>query len=344
VYCFTPQGDVISLLMGSNPIDFAYAIHSAIGNKMVGARVDGKIVSFDYVLDNGNQVEIITSNNSHGPSRDWMGMVKTSQARNKINQWFKKENKEENITRGKLLLEKEAAKKKFDLHELLNRKRQDVVQERYGFKDWDSLCAAIGHGGVKEGQVVNRLIEEYQKEIEEKEIKENPVEKLLGVSAEPEEHPAARRSGSGIVVRGASDLDVRFPKCCRPVPGDEIVVYITRGRGATVHRTDCTNVISLDEIERSRLIEAEWGALDGGGSYLTDIRILCKDRPNLLLDLSRTLSEEGGIRITYLNARAARLETVIDVGLEVLNREQLEHVCGRIYNMSGVYEVNRVNV
>jgi len=128
------------------------------------------------------------------------------------------------------------------------------------------------------------------------------------------------------------------------VPGDEILVYITRGRGATVHRTDCTNVISLDEVERSRLIEAEWGALDGGGNYLTDIRILCKDRPNLILDLSRTLSEENQLRITYLNARAARLETVIDVGLEVLNREQLEHVCGRIHNMSGVYEVNRVNV
>ena len=256
VYCFTPQGDVKNLPNGSTPIDFAYAIHSAVGNKMVGARVNGKLVNIDYKIQNGDRIEILTSQNSKGPSRDWLNIVKSTQAKNKINQWFKKEFKESNIIRGKEMIAAYCKSKGINLADITNPKYMEVVQKKYGFRDWDAVLAAIGHGGLKEGQVVNRLMEEYNKE-HKQELTDEVVLERVAEANKNKVHIA--KSKSGIVVKGIDDVAVRFSRCCNPVPGDEIVGFVTRGRGLSIHRTDCVNIIHLTEAERARLIDAEWG-------------------------------------------------------------------------------------
>lgn len=271
VYAFTPQGKVISLPKGSTTIDFAYMIHSAVGNKMVGARVDNKMVSIEYKIQNGDRIEILTSQNSRGPSRDWLNIVKSSQARTKINQWFKKEFKEENILKGRDLIDKDIKKKNYTPSELLKTEWINIVLNKFGFRDWDALCAAVGHGGVKEGQVTNRLIEELLREKKKQEAKNTLLDVLNhDIPQKLERH----KSKSGVVVKGVGDVAVRFSKCCNPVPGDEIVGFVTRGRGVTIHRTDCINVMNLIEEDRQRLIDAEWD-IEGKGmanvSYLASI-------------------------------------------------------------------------
>ena len=270
VYCFTPQGDVKNLPNGSTPIDFAYAIHSAVGNKMVGARVNGKLVNIDYKIQNGDRIEILTSQNSKGPSRDWLNIVKSTQAKNKINQWFKKEFKESNIIRGKDMIATYCRAKSINVANIIQPKYQEIVQKKYGFKDWDSVLAAIGHGGLKEGQVVNRLVEEYGKDHRQA-ITDEVVLERVAEAAKNKVHIA--KSKSGIVVKGIDDMAVRFSRCCNPVPGDEIVGFVTRGRGLSIHRTDCINMIHLSESERARLIPAEWETEvteKSGGQYLAE--------------------------------------------------------------------------
>ena len=235
VYCFTPNGDVKNLPNGSTPVDFAYAIHSAVGNKMVGARVNGKLVNIDYKIQNGDRIEILTSQNSKGPSRDWLNIVKSTQAKNKINQWFKKQFKEDNIIRGKELIVSYCRSKSIDLLNILKPKYQQIVQKKYGFRDWDAVLAAIGHGGLKEGQVVNRLQEEYEKE-HKKEITDETILEKISEANRQKVHIA--RSKSGIVVKGINDMAVRFSKCCNQVQVDEIVGFVTRVRGMSIHRTD----------------------------------------------------------------------------------------------------------
>ena len=277
VYCFTPQGDVKNLPNGSTPIDFAYAIHSAVGNKMVGARVNGKLVNIEYKIQNGDRIEILTSQNSRGPSRDWLGIVKSTQAKNKINQWFKKEFKESNIIKGKEMIASYCKAKSINLSNIMNPKYQDVVQKKYGFKDWEAVLAAIGHGGLKEGQVVNRLVEEYDKE-HKQEITDEVVLERVAEASKNKVHIA--KSKSGIVVKGIDDMAVRFSRCCNPVPGDEIVGFVTRGRGLSIHRTDCVNMIHLTESERARLIDAEWEsdvAEKAGGQYLAEIKMFAHE-------------------------------------------------------------------
>lgn len=215
VYCFTPQGDVKNLPNGSTPIDFAYAIHSAVGNKMVGARVNGKLVNIDYKIQNGDRIEILTSQNSKGPSRDWLNIVKSTQAKNKINQWFKKEFKESNIIRGKDMIATYCRAKSINVANIIQPKYQEIVQKKYGFKDWDSVLAAIGHGGLKEGQVVNRLVEEYGKDHRQA-ITDEVVLERVAEAAKNKVHIA--KSKSGIVVKGIDDMAVRFSRCCNPVP------------------------------------------------------------------------------------------------------------------------------
>ena len=221
VYCFTPNGDVKNLPNGSTPVDFAYAIHTAVGNKMVGARVNGKLVNIDYKIQNGDRIEILTSQNSKGPSRDWLSIVKSTQAKNKINQWFKKEFKEENIVRGKEMLATYCKAKGFVLSDLMKPKYMQIVQEKYGFKDWDSILAALGHGGLKEGQIVNRLAEEYSKD-HRKELTDESVLEKVAEAAKNKVH--ITRSKSGIVVKGINDMAVRFSRCCNPVPDRKSVV------------------------------------------------------------------------------------------------------------------------
>ena len=231
VYCFTPNGDVKNLPNGSTPVDFAYAIHTAVGNKMVGARVNGKLVNIDYKIQNGDRIEILTSQNSKGPSRDWLSIVKSTQAKNKINQWFKKEFKEENIVRGKEMLAAYCKAKGFVLSDLMKPKYMQIVQEKYGFKDWDSILAALGHGGLKEGQIVNRLAEEYSKD-HRKELTDESVLEKVAEAAKNKVH--ITRSKSGIVVKGIDDMAVRFSRCCNPVPGDEIVGCRSTGRTVSI--------------------------------------------------------------------------------------------------------------
>ena len=294
VYCFTPTGEVKNLPAGSTPIDFAYNIHSAVGNKMIGARVNGKLVTIDYEIKNGDRIEIMTSQNSKGPSRDWLNVVKSTQAKNKINQWFKNEFKEENIVKGKDLLNLYCRAKGINISELMKTEYMEAIKNKYGFRDWDSVLAAVGHGGLKEGQIINRMMELYEK-AHKKEVTD---QEILAAVAENE---AARRavqikSKSGIVVRGIHDLAVRFSKCCSPVPGDEIVGFITRGRGISVHRTDCINIINLPEEERERLIDAEWeGSPDevSGEKYLAEIKIFANNRNGLLADITRALTEKN---------------------------------------------------
>lgn len=351
VFCFSPSGEVISLAEGSTPVDFAYAIHSAVGNTMVGARVNGRIVNFDYVIKNGDRVEIVTSQNSRGPSRDWLKFVKTSQAKSKINQWYKKINKEENIVRGKELLEKEAKRKGYNISELLTSKAMEAVQIRYSFKDWDSVCAAVGHGGLKEGQVINKLHEEYKAEVKRnKTAQELLKEQEEAIKAKIEAESAApqiqkKRSKSGIYVHGVGDIEVRFSKCCSPVPGDEIVGFVTRGRGVSIHRTDCINIINLTEEERARLLEAEWtiDRADSGGRFKADIRIFAEDRDGLTLDILKVVIDEG-LSVLNVNGRSLKNGTaVVDLSLKISGVEQLEILCKKIMNISGIDNIERVN-
>ena len=263
VYCFTPKGEVKNLPAGSTPIDFAYCIHSAVGNRMIGARVNGKLVTIDYEIKNGDQLEILTSQNSKGPSRDWLNVVKSTQAKNKINQWFKNEFKEENIVKGKELLNAYCKAKSINIAEIIKPEYMEVIMRKYGFRDWDSVLAAVGHGGLKEGQIINKMLEVYEKNHKKEMTNEEVLAAVAGNDFSRES--AQVRSKSGITVKGIHDVAVRFSKCCSPVPGDEIVGFVTRGRGVSIHRTDCVNVINLPEPERVRLIDAEWqGSPDEG--------------------------------------------------------------------------------
>ena len=341
VYCFSPAGDVKTLPVGSCAIDFAYSVHSAVGNKMVGARVNGKLVNIDYKIQNGDRIEILTSQNSKGPSRDWLSIVKSTQAKNKINQWFKKEFKEENIVRGKEMLAAYCKAKGFVLSDLMKLKYMQIVQEKYGFKDWDSILAALGHGGLKEGQIVNRLAEEYSKD-HRKELTDESVLEKVAEAAKNKVH--ITRSKSGIVVKGIDDMAVRFSRCCNPVPGDEIVGFITRGRGMSIHRTDCVNIIHLSEAERVRLIPAEWEKPEEGtdtGSYLAEIKMYANDRQGLLMDMSKVFTEMN-IDVKSMNVRTSKQGTAtIEAGFIVRGREELGKVIGKLRQIVGVLDIER---
>lgn len=342
VYAFTPSGDIINMTSGSTPIDFAYHIHSAVGNKMVGVRVNGKIVTFDYEIKTGDRIEIVTSQNSKGPSRDWLKIVKSSQARSKINQWFRKEFKEENVVKGKELLEKYSKQKGIVISDILKTEWKQIVQEKYGFKSWNAVCAAVGHGGLKEGQIINRLNEEYKKTVKEVVSEEEIIHEIV-------DNPSiikVKKSKSGIIVKGIEDLAVRFSRCCSPVPGDEIIGFITRGRGVSIHRTDCVNMIHLNEVERHRLIEAEWGAMVKNSEnmlYRADIQIVGFNQGGMLLDISKVLTEEN-INVKSLNARAISAEkSVFNIVLEINSIDQLNMLTTKFQMIPGVEDVIRTS-
>lgn len=345
VYAFTPQGDVIQLTKDSTPIDFAYMIHSAVGNKMVGARVNNKIVPLDHKIQNGDIVEIITSQNSKGPNRDWLAIVKTAQARTKIKQWFKKEEKEENIIRGREMILADIKKKGYQPQDLLRPEWEEIVLVKYDFKTWDALLAAIGYGGMKEGQVVNRLKDEYLKEKRKTQTAEDALkdfEKTI------DQKPVKKhKSKSGVVVEGIGDVAVRFSKCCSPVPGDEIIGFVTRGRGVTIHRTDCINVINLSNEERGRLINAEWDTQFAKGesntSYLAELKVTANDRVGLIVEISRQLADDD-ISVKGFNVRTTKdMLAIFNVTIEIKTKEQLERVVTRLKNLRDVIEVERVS-
>ncbi len=333
VYCFTPAGDVKTLPAGSTPIDFAYIIHTAVGNQLIGARVNGRQVPIETVLKNGDRVEIITSQNSKGPSRDWLSVVKSSQAKTKINQWFRQENKTDNIQRGKDAMLAYCKSKGISLPELLTPEFTESVLKRYNFATWDALMASIGHGGIKEGQIVNRLLEEQKREAEKKITESQILEKINT----PGRGNAAK---GGIIVKGMDDVAVRFSKCCAPVPGDEIVGYITRGRGISIHRTDCVNIASMDEFDRNRLIEAEWS--DGGESlYTAELVIYATEVKGLVFQLSKTFNEEN-INMTGLNVRTnKRGGATIDVRFEISSQDALKRIMTKLRALNGVIDIER---
>jgi len=341
VYCFTPTGDVKTLPTGSTPIDFAYSIHSAVGNKMVGARVNGKLVPIDYVIENGDRIEIMTSQNSKGPSRDWLSIVKSTQAKNKINQWFKSQRKEDNINKGKEQLASYCKAKSITLSDILKPEFMNAVLRKYGFRDWDSVLAAIGHGGLKEGPVVNKLLDEYKKKHKLEITDENVKDTLSEIR---ESRPSHKRSKSGIVVEGINDVAVRFSKCCSPVPGDEIIGFVTRGRGVSIHRTDCINVINLPEEDRVRLIEAEWNIPDGKANdsvYTAEIKIYANNRTGVLVDISRIFIENK-IDVTSMNVRTSKQGTAtIIMGFEINGVEQLSDLVAKLRTVQSVLDIER---
>lgn len=342
VYCFTPTGEVKNLPAGSTPIDFAYSIHSAVGNKMIGARVNGKLVTIDYEIKNGDRIEIMTSQNSKGPSRDWLNVVKSTQAHNKINQWFKNEFKEENITKGKELLNLYCKAKGINMPEIMKPEYMEGIMRKYGFRDWDSVLAAVGHGGLKEGQIINKMLELYAKDHKKKLTNEEVLAAVEGNESLP--RPSQMKARSGIVVKGIHDVAVRFSKCCSPVPGDEIVGFVTRGRGVSIHRTDCINIINLPEMERERLIDADWeGSPDEvtNEKYLAEIKIFANNRNGLLADISKALTEKD-IDILSMNTRVSKQGlATLATSFEISSREELIRIVDKIRSIESVVDVER---
>ncbi|MCQ2080653.1 MAG: bifunctional (p)ppGpp synthetase/guanosine-3',5'-bis(diphosphate) 3'-pyrophosphohydrolase [Lachnospiraceae bacterium] len=341
VYCFTPTGDVKNLPVGSTPIDFAYSIHSAVGNKMIGARVNGKLVPIEYEIKNGDRIEIMTSQNSKGPSRDWLLLVKSTQARNKINQWFKNEFKEENVTKGREMLLAYCKAKTIEISDIFIPKYKEFIQRKYGFQDWDNVLAAVGHGGLKEGQIVNKMLEMYEID-NPKEITNEEVERAINENTEKATQHI--KSKSGIIVKGIHDLAVRFSKCCAPVPGDEIIGFVTRGRGISIHRTDCVNMLSLPETERNRIIEAEWEASadnESGEKYIAEIQIVAYNRNGLLVDITKCLSEKN-IDIISLNTRMTKkgVSTIV-LSFGISNRGELQKLLEKLGAIESVISAER---
>ena len=338
IYCFTPDGDVITLPQDSTPIDFAYMIHSAVGNKMVGAKVNGALVPIDYKIQNGDQINIITSQNSNGPSRDWLNIVKSNQARNKIEHWFKVERRDENIIQGKNLVEKYCKAKKIDFTELSKDEYIKAACKKYTCSTLDDLYAMVGHGGIKESQLITKLREEYNKDheanITDEEIQENLDKQKLRKK---------QTASDGIVVSGVDDLQVKFARCCSPVPGDEIVGFVTRGRGLTIHRTDCINIMNLPDIEKNRLIEATWDSklLNSDNTYQATIKIYVNNRKGLLVDISRVFTENN-IDIASIESHSLKNDKILfNISFDVKDRETVSNIQGKLRSIEGVYDIER---
>ena len=336
VFCFTPQGDVITLPQGSTPVDFAYMIHSAVGNKMVGAKVNEVLVPIDYQIQNGDRINIITSGNSNGPSRDWLKIVKSPQAHTKIMHWFKLERRDENIALGKEAFEKYVKSKKYKLEDLLQDEYIKQACKKYTCNTLEDLYAAIGHGGLKESQVVAKLKDEYDKNHQSETVEEDLLKNI--------EQNAKRKyeSKGGITVKGIHDLAVRYGKCCSPVPGDEIVGFVTRGRGITIHRTDCPNMMSLPDIERERLIDASWEEEGADGrEYEVIVIVYCRNRKGILVDVSKVFTENN-IDITSLDTRVLKNdEAIITVRFNIKDKEELNTIKKKILNVQDVTDIRR---
>ncbi len=342
VFCFTPNGDLKNLPNGSTPVDFAYSIHTAVGNKMIGAKVNGKLVTIDYKIQNGDRIEIITSQNSRGPSHDWLNLVKSTQAKNKINQWFRSQLKEENIQHGKELVAAYCKSKGIELSLINKPAYQEKVISKYGFHDWNSCLATVGHGGLKEANIVNKMYDEYRKD--------HPIaftdEQILTKNTGTNPKPAETDSKSGIVVNGLSDVPAHFAKCCSPVPGDEICGYITRGRGVTIHRTDCINMIHLSDLERTRLIEAEWQTKTASGEtvqYLGEVKIYGNNRTGLLVDITSIFTERG-IDINAIHSKTNKQGVAtISISFRTSGKDEMIKIIDKIRQVDSVVDIERTS-
>ena len=344
VFVFTPQGDVINLPSGATPIDFAYNIHSAVGNHMVGAKVNGRLVQFDYRLQNGDIVEVITAKTAHGPSRDWVKIARSSNARSKIRQWFKREHRDENIVNGRASFESELKRTGVTLKELTNEENLPGVLKKLAYNTLDDMYAAIGYGGVTSLKLIGRLREEIQKILKQHQAyrqAEVPVEAGKPEATRPAV-PTRAGGEQGIVVEGLDNCLVKFSKCCTPVPGDEIVGFITRGYGVSVHRRDCPNAAPERRRpeEAGRWIKVSWGT-NTRESYRTALQVVAKDRLSLIMDVSTALAAIK-TRVSSLNARSTPDGfTLITMDVDVSDREQLRGVIRRLEQISGVMRVTR---
>ena len=346
IYCYTPNGDVIEIKAGSTPVDFAYAIHSAIGNTMVGAKVNGLIVTFEHRLSTGDRVEILTSRNSVGPKAEWLTFVQTSQARNRIKNALKSQNQEENHDIGKELLEVESEKRKYDIDDLLSAKSKIYILSRYNYTDWDLFLAAVGRRAISEEQVIKHLIAYKDREderIRKLELKNMDISSSgFDVSSLITQPKQRNKSKSGVVIQGLGDVGVRFSRCCSPLPGDEIVGYITRGRGVSVHRTDCVNVITMPDDEKARMIDTYWELKDATvrNKYSVELSIEGDDSAGLLVTIS-TIINDHRINITNMNVRANGTIATIITTLDVESKEQVDKLCDRIQSLKEVHSIKR---
>ncbi len=328
VYVFTPQGDVKNLPAGSCPLDFAYRIHSDIGHKCVGAKINGKIVPVSYRLKNGDIVEILTSPNSKGPSRDWIKIVQSSNARNKIKNWFKKADREENIVKGKEMLEAEIKRLGYQYEKFNQTKFWDYVLERYGYPNLTEMHSAIGYGGIKAGQILRKIISDFPEDFPQK---EKTIKSTIGKGKNAAE--------KAIKIGGFSNMAVRIAKCCNPVPGDEAIGFITRGRGVTVHRMDCANVLNMQDEER--LIQVEWQQTENA-TFLAKILVETMDDAGALSDLARIFSDEK-IYVQSLNAKSIEHNVALyDVVLEVKSKKELNEIISKIRNLKNVLKITRL--
>ena len=345
VFVFTPSGDVVNLPAGATPIDFAYSIHSAVGNSMVSCKVNNRIVTFDYPLQNGDIVEVVTSKAAHGPSRDWMNIAKSSEARNKIRQWFKKEKREENVARGKLSFDSELKHAGLTLSEITTWENLPAVLKKMSYGSIDDLYAAIGYGGLSSLKAVNRIRDELWRERRTAQAaqKAAEMEELSRSAAAPTPAPPVKRHNeNGVIVEGLGNCLVKFAKCCAPVPGDPIVGFVTRGYGVSVHRADCPNARhnSKDPEEAARWVKVAWGS-DTRESYQTSLELVSKDRDGLVLDISAMLSTAKVRVLTFSSRGMPDGFAITSIVLEVTGSEQLELLMKKLKGIQGVMDVKR---
>lgn len=335
VFVFSPKGAVINLPNGAGPIDFAYAIHSAIGNKTVGAKVNGKIVTLEHKLANGDIVEIITSANSRGPSRDWLKIVKTSQAKKKINDWFKKENREENILKGRELIEKELKKAGIPVSVLNDKKFMEPICKKFTLSTIEDLLSTVGFGGVPLTKAFSRIKDHYRK-LNPVQSDSNALEDLVNISSEK-----ITKSNNGIIVKGINNCLVKISHCCNPVPGDDIVGYITKGRGVSVHRADCVNIVNLNEIDAQRFIEVWWSS-EQNSDYTSDLQIIANDRNGLMVDVMNVVSAAKS-SIRAVNSRVTKDNlAIINITAVVTSQEQIQKLMKSLRGIESVTSVSRV--
>ena len=337
VFVFTPKGDVFNLPLGSTPIDFAFAIHSAVGSKMLGAKVSGKIVPLDYKLQNGDIVEVITSSGVHGPSRDWLKIVKTSQAKTKINQWFKKQNRDEDIVKGKEAVEKELRRLELPESKVFTEEIISAILRKFSYKTLDDIYASIGYGGIPLSRVINRIRDEYGKRYKE----ETPA---IVVSEKEEGQKKAQPSG-GVLVKGVDNCLIRFAQCCNPIPGDDIMGYITRGRGLSIHRKDCVNIQNAltNANEAGRLLDATWSEVQED-SYSAGIVYTAFDRDGIILEIAAMMTQQK-VSVKALNAKSNTNDTAtIELTVEVGTRSELDSIMKKLRSMPGTIDVKRALV
>ncbi|WHY84843.1 bifunctional (p)ppGpp synthetase/guanosine-3',5'-bis(diphosphate) 3'-pyrophosphohydrolase [Neobacillus novalis] len=336
VFVFTPKGDVIELPSGSVPIDFAYRIHSEIGNKTIGAKVNGKMVTLDYQLKTGDIIEILTSKHSYGPSQDWLKLAQTSQAKNKIRAFFKKQRRDENVVKGKELVEKEIRNLEFELKEILTSDNLKKVAEKFNFSNEEDMYAAVGYNGVTALQVANRLTEKWRKKRDQEQS-----ESITNVISDLKTFPSSKKRESGVRVQGIDNLLIRLSRCCNPVPGDDIVGFITKGRGVSVHRSDCTNIDSNDA--QTRLIPVEWeSSLNDRKEYNVDIEISGYDRRGLLNEVLQAVNETK-TNISAVTGKSDRNKmATISMSIAIHNVNHLQRVVERIKQIPDIYSVRRI--